>query len=267
MQYEDSSFHGISAGTPTRGLALHVHGTWGNFYENPFVTALAPTYVEAGYAYASTNNPGHDGGSIDEDFDQSLGCIAEWVAKLGDSTTSLVLQGHSLGALKLLRLFSTESYKSLTDRVKGLVLLSPFDMVAFNGGKSPAEIDTNRSTVLAAEASDGGSALVSKTVFDVWPISIGTWLQASEPDGPWDVFPTRNGSIGLLAELTIPTLVFVGEADFASFPSGAAVIKDLEGSASPNVRAHLIPEGVHNFAGREAMLSTHLRDFLQEVSG
>lgn len=250
--------HGVSAGDADK-LAIHVHGTWGNFYENPFALGIAPSYLSAGYRYASINTPGHDGGSIDEDFDESIQAVGDWVDALkrpGDSR--LILQGHSLGALKLMRLASTGKAASLS--TSGLVLFSPFDLVAFYAGVGDA-IERKRSAAGAQAELRGESVILDTAIFDLWPIGVGTFLRATEVGGPWDIFPTRDGSVGELGSIGIPTLVVLGSADFAA----TGDVADLLSDHAPSVDVQVIDGAPHNFAGYENELYSVVESFLQRL--
>jgi alpha-beta hydrolase superfamily lysophospholipase len=255
---EAGPLHGLMCGDG-EALALHVHGTWGNFYENPFVLRLTKIYNDSDCTYASTNNPGHDGGSIEEDFDASLPVIRGWIELLAPPNSRLVLQGHSLGALKLLRLLAHEEYQDIAERVDRLILLSPFDLVAFYGGSEDRQIANRRSEVARSTQKDP-YALVDRRIFDVWPISAGSFLHATEPDGPWDLVPTRNGSAGAL-RVSVPMLVVLGGNDFASTPSPAAVA-DIVREQVPAATVHVIQDAPHNFAGKEEELSRQVHSFL-----
>jgi pimeloyl-ACP methyl ester carboxylesterase len=253
--------HGLSTGDADT-LALHIHGTWGNFYENPFALGIAETYVSAGYRYASVNNPGHDGGSINEDFDESTSAILGWVEALQRPQDSgLVLQGHSLGALKLLRLLSAAP--TPIPAVSGLVLLSPFDLVAFYAGVGQS-VAARREAARAQAKLHGDTAILDTSVFDTWPIGVDAYLRATEVGGPWDLFPTRDGSVGRLASIGLPTLVVLGSADFAATPTVSEVAR-LVRDHVPEANVHVIQDAPHNFAGYEKQLYSVVGSFLRSI--
>lgn len=253
----DKVLHGLKSGTSSR-FALHVHGTWGNFYENLFVMRLVDTYINAGWSYATVNTSGHDGGSISENFAASLLEITSWLTQISPDVP-VILQGHSLGALKIVRLLTDGQHQAIRDRVKAVVLLSPFDLVAFNGGIGK-ELASKREAAVLQRAMLGGSALISTDIFDRWPLSIDTYLKATESGGDWDLFPTRNSDSGRLADLGLPTLVALGSNDFASYPNpkvAASLASDLS-----NTKVLFVEGAPHNFAGAEDALVAGVQDFL-----
>jgi pimeloyl-ACP methyl ester carboxylesterase len=260
LQMGEARYHGLSTGQ-SAPLCLHVHGTWGNFYENPFVFQLTDTYVAAGYSYASTNNPGHDGGSMHEDFDASLPVLYEWISHLSPQAGELVLQGHSLGALKVMRLLTDAKYQDVLERIRAIILLSPFDLVAFYGGPSASEVERRRERVEEIVHKSGLEALVDSEIFDVWPISAESFLSATVVDGPWDLFPTRRGSAGKLAQIGKPIFVALGDSDFAQTPSAQAVAQIIRGDV-PEASVSVIQGAPHNFASHENELGRLIANFL-----
>src|SRR5215213_4089757 len=97
---DDRALHGLSSGLDKGQIAIHVHGTWGNFYENTIATAFADLYASFGYGFATVNVPGHDSESTSEVFEESLQALALWAHHLAP-TGNILWQAHSLGALKV----------------------------------------------------------------------------------------------------------------------------------------------------------------------
>jgi len=260
LHSEDCLLHGVQS-VAGKGLALHVHGTWGNFYENPFVFSLSEVYLRRGMRYASVNNPGHDGGSITERFDDSLVAISSWIEQLDQGEGSVILQGHSLGALKVLQM----ALRGLIpNRISGLVLLSAFDLVAFYGGAADS-IAERREAVARQRDTRGGSSLVDESIFSVWPVSCDTFLAATVEGGPWDIFGSRSRSSDRLPKLDLPALFAYGSDDFAQTPD-PDLVAQLTKQAMPNAEIALIRNAPHNFAGHEGELAEHLDRFVASVT-
>ncbi len=262
MESSGTVLHGLRSGT-VPSCAIHIHGTWGNFYENPFALQLSDTYQRTGWSYASVNNIGHDGGSIEEDFEESLPEIADWVNYLSPGNEPIILQGHSLGALKILRLLQDSQYTELQARIHAVVLLSPFDIVAFNGGVGE-ELQERRAKAEKLKAEQGGKALVTADIFDVWPLSVSTYLQATSAGGRWDLVPTREKSVGVLRSLKVPTFIAIGGSDFAAYPDPRAVA-ELIAQHAPMISLTFIEGAPHNFAGHEDTLANAIGDFVQAL--
>lgn len=257
----DSPLHGLLF-PGSDSLVLHIHGSWGNFYENPFAVGLSSIYNKHGFTYATVNTPGHDFGTIHEDFDESLDCIVSWVNNINSECNSIVLQGHSLGALKILRMFQESHYEEFLSRVKGLVLLAPFDLVGFYGGQN---IDRRREHAKEFRDQNGEEALVPSTIFDIWPISVKTFLELSEPDSEFDLFPTRKNEIGSFRNLEIPTLVAIGENDIASYPLPEKAI-ELLNDGNNKIETRLLENAPHNFVGEESNLYSLIDEFVKNLN-
>lgn len=119
-----------------RGIAVHIHGSLGNFYQNHFLRTLAREYTALGISLIAINLRSHDGiaEAVDLDRQQTTyiggsllpfeSCISdiegiiEWAEKLG---LPVLLQGHSLGCDRVVAF-------ALEKRWEGpLILLSPCD--------------------------------------------------------------------------------------------------------------------------------------------
>lgn len=246
--------HGIATeGDVNSPIAIHLHGTGGNFYFNAIATQLADTYRENGYRFASVNLPAYDADYRTEDFSAYRQALDAWLAHL--SSGEYLLQGHSLGALKALDYVHLQDRKA---RCKRLVLLSAFDVVAFYCAKQVASVPQIRKRVQDLAMEGGGGTPVPKDIFDVWEISAGTFLSMTEPGGPADRFPSRVPE-ALASATWLPSqdvFLAIGGADFAAFPSPREVISALP--AVGTLRTALIEGAPHNFDG-------HVSELIAEV--
>jgi alpha-beta hydrolase superfamily lysophospholipase len=245
-------------------VVLHIHGTWGNFYGNPFIDVFGDFYAARGYAFLTGNNRGHDGGSITERFADSVLDLEAWTKfASGRGFRRLILQGHSLGALKAL--FYLQQPGAPQDSAQALILLSPFDVVAFysSGTAQKGEEILKRVRKLAQVDPD---SLVPKDIFDMWLISAGSFLDLADHGTAADIFPFRRGTLSgsPITTVRIPTFVGIGGEDFAAHPSPEEEVQQLRGLS--NVRAVLVPGAPHNFAGREAALTKEVAAWMGELS-
>ncbi len=212
----EPALHGLSSGD-TRRLAMHLHGSWGNFYENGIALDTREAYTRHAYGYASVNTGGHDGGTVNEDLHLGSADISRWMTHFENSgTQEWILQGHSLGALKIIRALHD---RAVPQNVRGAVLMSPFDLPAFyaQSGEDSVIIDKRREAGRLAEATTWDSAVPAE-LFATWPVSLATFATALEPGGVLDVFQSRNHDLHHIRDLDIPVLVLLGGADFAATP-------------------------------------------------
>ena len=241
------------------GLAIHVHGTWGNFYGNDVVAELGRVYNEHGYSFLAANFSGHDENSIYEEFETFPASLVAWLDAV-PVQGRLILQGHSLGALKILYLASSGRLKSIDPHA--IFMLSVFDSVGFYERETRVN-ETLHAYLKTLVESAGDRVIVPETAFPHWQISASTLRAATTERGSWDQFPSRLGAVGALEALSVPTAVLIGSEDFASVPDPYAV-SDLLGSMR-HLRSALIDGAPHNFAGKEAEAARFLTEWLSAV--
>ncbi len=243
---------------------LHFHGSHGNFYENHFLDVFADYYPRKGIAFVSGNNRGHDGMTVYERFEKcALDTEAwlEWFESHG--IKEYILQGHSLGAHKITYYLNNHS----NPRVVGCVLLSPFDLLAFY--KAGSSYSRKHNVEVARKlAEEDPDILFPKKIFDVWPISAGTYLDLVGYETSADIFPFRNGDLkgSPFERLSLPIFAAIGGDDFASFPSPVECTRQLSTLASTgrDVEAHLIQNAPHDFLGHVDELTEELEDWLDK---
>jgi hypothetical protein len=118
-----------------RTTIIHIHGSFGNFYQSRFVRLMASKYRDAGMNLLSVNLAGHDGlaegyrgddefeyaGGAVVDFNEATGDIAGAVDFANGFSDRLILQGHSLGCDRVLQ------YLIISKKTYEFILLSPCD--------------------------------------------------------------------------------------------------------------------------------------------
>ncbi|MFZ2979193.1 MAG: alpha/beta fold hydrolase, partial [Candidatus Magasanikiibacteriota bacterium] len=124
----------------SKACIIHIHGSYGNFYENFFLTEMSKQFTKNGFSFLSVGTRGRDYysdfkirkenkyesvriGGIREIFQQCEIDIKSWVSyvkSLGYS--KIILQGHSLGAMKVIYYYSRSQIS-----VNGIILISPPD--------------------------------------------------------------------------------------------------------------------------------------------
>lgn len=123
----------------SNSIIIHIHGNYGNFYNNKFLWYMSKTYTKSGISFLSFNTSAHDGlcegyriGKLDyigggvSDYNESIIDIeaaVEFASSLGYS--NICLQGHSLGCDKILEYV----IKHKADNIN-VILLSPVDSYA-----------------------------------------------------------------------------------------------------------------------------------------
>lgn len=114
---------------------IHIHGSYGNFYQNAFIRYLAQTYNASGYNFLSFNLRAHDGFAEGyqniEDFEYVGGAVSEFKSYILDMdgainfvktfSKKIILQGHSMGCDRVVE------YMLLKKENYDCILLSPSD--------------------------------------------------------------------------------------------------------------------------------------------
>lgn len=261
----ESGLQGLWRPLPqARGVAIHVHGTWGNFYGNPFIVPCADLFGQFGFSFLSANFPGHDETSVNEKFGEFGDALDMWLGRLAPHGP-VILQGHSLGALKAID-FVRRSTSVNASRIRALSLLSPFDIVAFYAKGKVGAIGSRLETLRKIATANGPKTLVPKDLFDIWDISVETVLELATPGSAADQFPSRDGLKGAwLQRGFLPTFIAIGGADFAAYPTPDAAWQMA--SSLPNCSAHLIEGAPHNFADHVDELVSRQRAWLQGALG
>jgi pimeloyl-ACP methyl ester carboxylesterase len=260
---DGSRLHGLwCAQEKAKGTAVHVHGTWGNFYGNPFIVPIARLYSDLSINYLTANFPGHDETAIGERFDDFTKALDSWLDRYG-AGEPILLQGHSLGALKILR-YMKDNRAMNRHRVRCLVLLSPFDVVAFY---SCGNLDRNEERLQRIRdliEIHGAGAPVPKDVFDMWSISLATFLELASSGTVSDQFPSRLGLEGTaLDKIELPKFVAIGSEDFAAYPSPSQVHQMTNRLHS--VHSVLVEGAPHNFEGKVDSLVSALKVWAEPI--
>jgi len=145
------------------GTVVHVHGSYGNFYQNTFVRVMSGVYTRGGFNFLSFNLSAHDGIAEgygkNEQFEYVGGAVVEFGTCVGDIagalrfagrlTEKIVLQGHSLGCDRVLH------YMLETGDNRQFVLLCPCDSYELHRRWTwPDSIEQRRSRLEAVESGE-----------------------------------------------------------------------------------------------------------------
>ena len=272
--------HGFHAVEPGRrsSVVIHVHGSYGNFFENFFLEEMARSYTQAGVGLLSIGTRGRDYyadfkrksegayssrriGGILEIFQECTLDLEAWVGFARDSGYQrIVLQGHSLGAMKAIYSAS----RGL--KVEGLVLLSPpdnFGLQERDFGPEWTDFLTSASTLAQ---SDSTALMPSNAYYD--PISSAAFLSLLGTPTDTGMFTYADPELmeaSGLARIASPVLAPFGTIDEAvvgPVPQCASVLRSvLQKYTDVDVR---IVEGAnHPYHFRERELASVVLSWLE----
>ena len=201
--------------TRSNTIVINIHGTAGNFYANDFIEAMASGYTDQSIDFMPVNNRGHDFiaeikragklksktiGYAYENFEDCIHDIKAWIDFAAElKYKNIILQGHSLGAIKCVYYL----HKTKDKRVNGLIFASPPDVVGLIlKRKKPVGLTDD--------------LLLINTGDSLQIVSKRTMEQLGRKNGPADIFSTYSpDKKSVLGELAIPIFAFFGDLNEA----------------------------------------------------
>jgi alpha-beta hydrolase superfamily lysophospholipase len=260
-------------------VILHIHGMSGNFYENRFLDAMAEEFTNKGWAFLVPNTRGHDYiadfpidgpqeksvriGNYREIFEDCLKDLKTWMdAAEAQGFKKIVLQGHSLGAVKAAYYLA----KTQDKRIGKLILASPPDMVALG----EQEKQHKQKLELAKKMTDEGEAdeIMPGKVWDWYHLTPQTYLNFFQRGNEIDVFNTydKQKPSKTLQAIKIPTLGFCGSKDDANIYLAEESMQVIK-QKTPNVPVFDIKvvEGApHSYFGHEKEVAELITTWLAQ---
>ncbi len=260
---------------------IHIHGSYGNFYENFFLSEMSRSYTERGFTFLSIGTRGRDyyadfklkkhghydsvrvGGirEVFQDCEHDIVAWREYAATLGFS--KIVLQGHSLGAMK-----AVYYLKHHPKSVAGLVLISPPDNFGLQNAEYGAQFKDDLATAKEIAAS-GENILMPESAYyeSITGKSFLSLLAHPHDTGMFtysDVALMRQAGLG---RIDCPTLVTFATENEAVVGPLDKCIKALRSVVHRKNLLHceLIEGANHNYHFREAELASVISDWLERT--
>lgn len=266
--------------SPTKKIIIHVHGKEGHFIQNHFVTSMGAAYPQVGYAFLTFNNRGHDymadllkksstgftweqGGSMFDILEHAkydIEGIIEYVRSLGYE--EILLQGHSLGPHKICYYITHTEHHA----VSKLIFLTTAD-VQYQFDSSVPE--WQKYTLIAKRMIDEGKGkdIMPIRLWSNCPISAATFWNYTNPDTNCFVFNGTHPEMEYknFNKITLPMLVVNPENDVATGIKQERALELIrKNSVSKNLTTKIIPDAVHNFLGKERLLTETIIEWLRK---
>src|ERR1039458_5289559 len=263
---------GFDVGCSDHGKAvIHVHGLSGNFYEHRFLYSIAATLLGKGWGFLSTNNRGHDYVSdIMEDSGETIQVggnheviteansdIDAWIEYLKqDGCKTIVLEGHSLGCLKVIRYAVTGKYRS---DIRLLIFISPADIWGLQrkyfGEHTAERLKMAGELVLAGRGSD----MMPADTFS-YPIDARSFVALMGSDNyvvhnSFAFSDLKAISNGWLPALEIPSAAIIGSADSAVVTPPEECLRVFRAHTKMAVYTRLLADAPHNYWKHEGELA------------
>lgn len=271
------------AATPTDRLVLHIHGSYGNFYENLFLDYLAAAYTASGTAFLTTNNRGHDYyadfwvsrpdgdcdakriGGIRERFEESVLDIRAWADfAAAQGFRTILLQGHSLGAMKA----AFYGARGNDDRVQALILISPPDIPGVLAREPNRDVARNLALARKLSAEDPDALMPPETSYE--PTSAASYLSLMGDPQVAGIFSFRDEAIlsnPIVNSIRLPVIAVLGAQD-EYIVTDAARCLDLLGRSLTSAASYtgkVLAGANHTYDNHEVSLAAFLADAVFKV--
>lgn len=261
---------------------IHIHGMSGNGYENYFLDNLRTMYsrnhislftidtrgrgiISSFWQGGKINSWGEGtklGGSCFEIFEESAfdiqGAI-DYLKTLGK--TKFILQGHSLGASKVVNYLISKN----NPEVLAAVLLAPTDMAGWAGLDPKHQSYLEKAKELVSQGK-GGELVDAQCWLDRTPLSAQTYPTICEAGQAVDIYDEREGG-ALLGKVQIPTLIAYGDNDGGIIKIDRSIEKwigRVNRFKNHSTKISVIKGASHSFRGYERKLSEVVQSFLEK---
>lgn len=257
----------------TSTIIIHIHGNYGNFYNNKFLWYMSKSYTENGISFLTFNLSAHDGlcegyrvGELDyigggvADYNESISDIEaaiDYVRSLGYG--NIFLQGHSLGCDKILEYIIGHKSSAV-----GVILLSPVDSYAVQKRwlsihkNETVEEQINRLKRMKSTKNDGLEWLNmdeygAEGLNDDWIYQIPVTKKALLSILEGSAFKYLNLECGINFSISNDTFVFLGMRDGLQMTSQREMRFFLE-RCMPNCHIEDTLDSDHDIIGVEQVL-------------
>lgn len=270
----------FNPGEKTKSACILIHGFTADFYSHQFYHSITQKLQEQSNAIvlAQTRGTGlhteflkTDGEEIFvgsfyeklEDAQLDISAYVEFLLKEGYQ--DIVLMGHSLGTIKVIRYLFEGEHK---DTIKKIVLLAPFDKNVFMEIKAPGKWLEFLEKAKEKISSGEGENIVPLPEYEDFPMTYNTfysWYEQSDLNKIWDFYKKEYIS-PVLQKITIPVKVILGENDvFVNYPqfdeTAESVLNSIKKQIS-DCETTLIKGANHTYVGYEEQVGNEVAIFV-----
>ncbi|MBI4097438.1 MAG: alpha/beta hydrolase [Candidatus Levybacteria bacterium] len=266
-------------GDKNKPAVIHIHGFQGDFFTQEFPKKIAEKLHENNLAFIAVQNRGTGveseiyttttkgwaaGGASFELLEEAYMDIDAWIKFLIDEGyKDIILQGHSLGTMKVVRyLFEGKR----VDKVSKLILLAPFDIMQLfedaTKGKGKEYLG-----IAEQKVKDGrGKEIIPEHFLDA-KMSYQTYVSHHKQDDFEYMFAVHNTSYGfpLLNKINIPVKIIVGTSDPYFNPANPGNPKEALDLLLKNIKkseGKLIEGAKHGYEGYEDIVAEEVLNFV-----
>lgn len=259
---------------------IHIHGSYGNFYENFFLSEMSEVYTKKGFTFISAGTRGRDYyadfkirkgenydsiriGGIREIFQHCEQDIQAWIDyAISQGSSRILLQGHSLGAMKVVFYL-----KHHPESIAGLILISPPDNFGLQqtqyGNRFQNDLLEAKQLVLSNEY----ALMPDGAYYD--PITAKSFLSLlayPEDTGMFTYLDIPLMKLSGMASILCPLLVTFATANEAVIAPLNKCIAALQSSINDDVLFHyeIIQDANHSYHFKEIELVSKISNWLDK---
>ncbi len=266
-------------------IIIHIHGMSGDMYIDTFQLPMQTEYPKHGIAYLAGENRGTHSitqfetpsgqlknlGNSYEIFEDCILDIQAWVDKAKEmGYKNIWLQGHSLGTSKIAYYLA----QTKTQDIKGLILLSPSDMLGLvqyeSSGKKDHEICAAEAQLLISQ--NKNDQLLSHNLWGEMKLSANTYMNFFGDKSSLGIFNYSISDLGwqLVNTLSVPVIAFTGTNDVGIAPvidpDQAMIILEKELVNSPQKKSIVFKDGDHSFTNLGDQIVDYTLSFIKQCN-
>ena len=269
----------LSEGNKNNPIVLHTPGIEGDFFTNDFLQAIAGNLRSQNHAFLSVQTRGigneylmklTDGrwkkyGAHFELLEDAYKDIDAWIKFLtSQGYKNIILQGHSLGTMKIIRYLFEGTH---TNVVRKLILLAPFDIFKSledaTKGKWREYLEVAKQKVKEGK----GEENIPTEFLDV-QMSYQTYVSHhTESDFEYMfAFHKKGYNLPLLQKIQIPVKAIVGSIDewfHPANPSQPSEAMELMKKYIKTFSSKIIEGAGHGYDGYEELVANEILDFIK----
>jgi hypothetical protein len=257
---------------------VHVHGSFGNFYQNEFLRVMAKNYLASRINFLVFNLAGHDalaeGYRNEWDFEYAGGAVTKFEECINDIQAAIdfvspfskrvVLQGHSMGCDRVLHFLLTSGAKH------DFILISPCDSYRLQTHWiAPETIDHQIERLKSEPVSAEGLDWLPTREYGLgqgewtYPIHITRSSLLSVLEGP--AFQLVRIDQPAAFHIDQNALIYIGGDDELQTSPRDIMFKYFDDRVRHLTPVSLYPEGDHSLWGCEQEVSDEVVNWINSV--
>lgn len=266
-------------------IVVHIHGNFGNFYQNKFLWVMSNVYVKNGVDFLTINLSSHDGlaeGYYGRELKYVGGGVADYNCSQADIKAAIdfvidkgykriILQGHSLGCDKVIQ-YTLENRSDIP-----LILLSPVDSYRVQSDWIKPETINEQIMRLKSNIKEKDNRWGTADLDWLGPKEYGA--SGDTDEWTYQIPITRNALISILEgsafkylnvecgtefHITSPVFIFIGKHDGLQMHESCTWIDFIRNSFT-NAEILSVMDADHDVVGVEKELAERIIEWIEKL--